>query len=425
MPSSCRSSDRTHRLATIACLLKMRQLAGIGGSTSSQWPEQVYRRYSVDVHIPDWDPLLLANFDAAQYVGDIARGGAQSLLQYTNSRVGLCLWNAQVGPRHANMPQGRDFFGEVVGECRRSTRHEAGYQKRGFMNTPMDADREVQWERLLPVEFRAAQQALPVVYLPLGTVEWHGEHNALGLDALKAHQLCVLAARAGGGVVHPPLYGGMGGLDMPATVVVEGEHEWDNHLLRPWLEKLCGEFHRQGFSAIIMLTGHYGHNQQITVREVGARMTERLQIPVLGTPEYWLAQDAGYLGDHAGIGETSLLMHLHPDLVKIERIRTDPDYGRTDAIEKGASAELGRKYASLIVERLAKLARAMPGWDDPTREAFVRAERALISAQVKGWRTRDAWAAWRKTSSGEFTMYGAYLAAGEFERIERMASHLL
>lgn len=38
----------------------------------------------------------------------------------------------------------------------------------------------VQWELMLPAEFRAAQSALPVCFLPLGTVEWHGEHNALG-----------------------------------------------------------------------------------------------------------------------------------------------------------------------------------------------------------------------------------------------------
>jgi hypothetical protein len=113
-----------------------------------------------------------------------------------------------------------------------------------------------------------------------------------------------------------------------------------------------------------MVTGHYGHNQQIVVRETAARMTERLQIPVLGTPEYWLAHDAGYLGDHAGIGETSLLWHLHPELVDIERIRQDPEYGATDAIEKGSSPELGQKYADLITTRLAKLARAMPDWSE-------------------------------------------------------------
>lgn len=283
----------------------------------------------------------------------------------------------------------------------------------------------IQWERMLPVEFRAAVAALPVVFLPLGTVEWHGEHNALGLDSLKAHALCVEAARqAGGGVVHPPVYGGMGGLDKPATIIIEEEHAWENLLLRPWLEKLCYEFHRLGFRAIILLTGHYGHNQQIVVREVGARMTERLQIPVLGTPEYWLAHDAGYLGDHAGIGETSLLWHLHPELVAMERINDDPDYGRGGHIEAGSSPELGKRYADLITARLATLARAMVGWDAETRDAFARAEHALVRAQVKAWRTQDAWAAWRALMQKKRTGYGEMLVTERFADIEEMATHL-
>lgn len=284
---------------------------------------------------------------------------------------------------------------------------------------------KIQWERMLPEEFRAAFDQLPVVYLPLGTVEWHGEHNALGLDSIKAHLLCVMAAKKSGGVVHPPLYGGMGGLDKPATVQVEPEHTWDNHLLRPWLEKLCGEFHRLGFKAIIILTGHYGHNQQIVVREVGARMTERLQIPVLGTPEYWLAQDVGYLGDHAGIGETSLLWHLQPDLVAIERLKKDPDYGRDGRIEAGASPELGKKYTDVITDRLAKLAQSMPKWDLRTRTAYVRAERALISAQVRGWRIEHPWAAWRQLRTSEFTGYGRLLVEERFDEIEMLAAKLL
>jgi creatinine amidohydrolase len=285
-------------------------------------------------------------------------------------------------------------------------------------------EHNVQWERMLPAEYRAAIDALPVVFLPLGTVEWHGEHNALGLDALKAHALCVRAAQQAGGVVHPPLYGGMGGLDKPATVVMEPEMAWENYLLRPWLEQLCYEFHRQGFKAILIVTGHYGHNQQIVVREVGGRMTERLQIPVLGTPEYWLAHDEGYLGDHAGIGETSLLWHLEPDLVDIARIREDPEYGATDAIEKGSSPELGKRYADRIVSRLASLARSMPGWDAAKREAFGRAERALVAAQVKGWRAGNPWAAWGTLVRENLTQYGALLEAERFHEIEQMAARL-
>ena len=50
---------------------------------------------------------------------------------------------------------------------------------------------------------------------------------------------------------------------------------------------MASECHRLGFKAIIMITGHYGHNQQIVVREVAIRMSERLQIPVLGIPEFF------------------------------------------------------------------------------------------------------------------------------------------
>nr|WP_276316082.1 creatininase family protein [Paenibacillus lignilyticus] len=275
---------------------------------------------------------------------------------------------------------------------------------------------------MLPQEFRNAQAKLPILFMPLGTVEWHGEHNALGLDSLKAHELLVrTAARAGGGVVHPPLYGGMGGLDKPATVIMEPEMAWENVLLRTWLEQYCYEFHRNGFKAIILLTGHYGHNQQIVIRETAVRMSERLRIPVFGSPEYWLALDEGYLGDHAGIGETSLLWDLHPDLVQIERIRQDPDYSIGGIIENGSSPELGRRYADRIVERLSRLAQEMMSWDDTVLERYISGERAIVQAQAKGWRNVGGWEFWTHIAGSEFVNYGHYLVEGKFEEIERMA----
>ena len=283
----------------------------------------------------------------------------------------------------------------------------------------------VQWERMLPAEFRLAFEKLPVVFLPLGTVEWHGEHDALGLDALKAHALCIGAAKKSGGIVHPPLYGGMGGLNKPATVKMEPENSWENYLLRPWLEKMCSEFHRLGFKAIIMLTGHYGHNQQIVVREVATRMTERLQVSVLGIPEYWLALDAGYLGDHAGIGETSLLWHLEPGLVAIDRIKIDPDYGKDGVIESGSSPELGKKYADLIITRLASLAQSMPGWNAEKRDAFAQAENAILSAQLRGWRLQRPWAAWQNIHLEDVTDYSRLLVGEQFEKISILSRKLL
>src|SRR5512139_600407 len=75
-----------------------------------------------------------------------------------------------------------------------------------------EGDREVRLEHLRPREIERAMKECPVLFQPLGTIEWHGYHNIVGLDALKAHMLCVSAARRGGGLVAPPLFGGVGGL---------------------------------------------------------------------------------------------------------------------------------------------------------------------------------------------------------------------
>ena len=136
---------------------------------------------------------------------------------------------------------------------------------------------EQRWEMMLPAQFREAVAALPVAFMPLGTIEWHGEHNALGwMRSRRMLSAARLPRTPAAASCTRPCYGGMGGVAMPATVAMEGG-VWQNHLLRPWLEQLCGEFHRLGFRAIIILTGHYGHNQQLVVRETAARMSERLQ----------------------------------------------------------------------------------------------------------------------------------------------------
>lgn len=59
---------------------------------------------------------------------------------------------------------------------------------------------------LRPAQFRQAISKCPVAYLPLGTLEWHGEHLPLGSDALQAHSFFLRAAAELGGIVVPPLF---------------------------------------------------------------------------------------------------------------------------------------------------------------------------------------------------------------------------
>jgi creatinine amidohydrolase len=50
-----------------------------------------------------------------------------------------------------------------------------------------EIERKVQFEEMFPWEFSQAIDQAPICYLPLGVLEWHGEHNAVGLDPIEAH----------------------------------------------------------------------------------------------------------------------------------------------------------------------------------------------------------------------------------------------
>lgn len=285
---------------------------------------------------------------------------------------------------------------------------------------------EVRYEYLMPREIEAAMSKNPTLYMPLGTIEWHGFHNAVGLDSLKAHALCVDAARQGGGIVHPALYGGVGGLNEPHTFIFDPENSIGSIYLRPWLEQTCREAVRNGFKAIIILTGHYGAAQQIVVRETAVRMTKILNIPIYGGPEYFLALDEEYYGDHAGAFETSFMMHYHPDLVAVDRLGNEPHQGVGGQDPKQyANAEMGRRFSAAITRRLVKLSQSMPSWDDETRSRFTQAEEALVNRQLElAGKGEVIWTAWRNIGKGVFNEYPKLLEAGDFEGIKALVQHL-
>ena len=206
---------------------------------------------------------------------------------------------------------------------------------------------------------------------------------------------------------------------------MDEENNVFSRLLKPWLEQLCREMARDGFRAIIILTGHYGAAQQIVVRETAVRMSRALGIPVLGTPEYILAIDVDYTGDHAAWGETSLMMHLYPDTVDLSRLGEPPHQGVGGRDPKTqASAKDGRLLTDTIVSRLAVLARKMPTWDYNTLDRFVDAEAALVAKQLSAPRgNKNVWTAWRNIA-GALRNYGKYLAEGDFEKIKASVAEL-
>jgi creatinine amidohydrolase len=233
--------------------------------------------------------------------------------------------------------------------------------------TPLSQSPEVRWEFLHPKEFADRIAACPVCYMPLGTLERHGSHLPFGLDALKAHGLCLRAAQQHGGVVLPPLHWGTHGWwaeeyrhGLPGGSLTSkqpaGSVYIHEGLLINLLLAMFREVEYAGFRVIVALTGHYPASQVQAVKSAAVQYmgSGPVKIWALFEPELSGAVEVG--SDHAGKWETSLFWALYPDHVKMDRC-PDPDTGQflwctKEALE--ASPELGNATADYIADELGK-----------------------------------------------------------------------
>lgn len=194
--------------------------------------------------------------------------------------------------------------------------------------------RKVQFEEMFPWEFAQALSEAPLAYLPLGTLEWHGEHSAVGLDALKAHAVCCAAARLSGGIVVPAIYWAAdtredlpsgsyltGGIEHGERYHVPGSMFWiRDETYRGLLLDIYEAMQRRGFRAIIVVAGHWSRGTLPVIRASGAEFAARhpeMRWQMLTDQE--VVPDLPYPHEHAAGGETSLLMVIRPDLVDLSK----------------------------------------------------------------------------------------------------------
>ncbi len=206
----------------------------------------------------------------------------------------------------------------------------------------------------------------PLGYLPLGCQEKHGEHLPYGLDFLKAEQVCLRLAEKTGGIVFEshPYAGTHGGFGVNREAGKIGNIYLDEGLLNSTIKCLLWQFENCGFRKIIIYTGHYPNIQEDVLQRAVEEyeMTAERSLRAVAVSERMVCGK----GDHAGIDETSLMLALAPELVKLDRINpvqhinTIRGYivdatGRNPA--KDASVEIGEKI-------IAKMLKAVNRWID-------------------------------------------------------------
>ncbi len=182
----------------------------------------------------------------------------------------------------------------------------------------------MQWENLTSLDFEKAVVACEgVAILPIGVIEPHGPHLPLGTDMFESHAAACRAAEREPVIVFPTYPYGINheSAHLPGSLVIRRD------LALALLENVCDEMARHGLAKIIFLSGHGGNrfllpffvqtlvekDKSYTVYE--ANPSEMPDVEALLETEEW---------GHACELETSVGLHLFPDLVKLDQVPPAP-----------------------------------------------------------------------------------------------------
>jgi len=242
----------------------------------------------------------------------------------------------------------------------------------------------MRYEMMLPHQIRTAIDANWPVVLPLGVLEYHGEHLAVGLDTTVVVKCIEILAAEADLVVLPAFYYGASSYAV-APPERNGSLQVDAGVLYPFAQEMFAGLLRIGFRNIHFFVHHQSENFSAGMPtdlafKFGARQAifgflqatrgdgwwgdasmsdyyarhEEGADPfnwIKGHPLMSAEIIARYPFDHAARGETSLQMALAPEGVDMERFSSAEWYSASAA---DASPELGAKGREMILEQMRR-----------------------------------------------------------------------
>lgn len=261
--------------------------------------------------------------------------------------------------------------------------------------------RRVEYEQMRPVEIVQERTRLPLVFIPIGPLEWHGPHLPLGTDGLHAHAVAVEVARSVGGVVLPTYFigsetvrsndqGAQGlralgftgadrivGMDFPGNPVKSLYFEEGAFAIT--VREILRLLKADGYRLLVIVNGHGAVNHQRTLQRLAAEESERPHVRVEYAMAFLPAAPPFSDPGHAEKVETSIIMAVMPELVDVASLppKNVPlryrDYGivegrafdgdptpdftlRRESDPRDATPEMGRKVLNAEVERLVVIA---------------------------------------------------------------------
>ncbi|MDR6414630.1 creatininase [Pseudarthrobacter sulfonivorans] len=179
-----------------------------------------------------------------------------------------------------------------------------------------------------------------IVLIPVGSLEQHGPHLPLGTDTLLSSRFAEgVANRLGALVAEPIAYGYKSQQKSGGGNHLSGTTSLDGATLIGVARNLVKSFLNQGVRHVVFVNGHFENYQflyegiDLALEDLGVKPGAEQSVLLLS---YWdfVSQDTlakvypdGFPGweiEHGGVLETSLMLHLEPARVGMDRLVDGP-----------------------------------------------------------------------------------------------------
>lgn len=228
------------------------------------------------------------------------------------------------------------------------------------------------WDTLSWTDIAELTRKTRAAIIPVGAVEQHGPHLPLNTDWVLAEGVAErVSARTGVPVVPPVTYGTSGSHGgWPGTLSLRP------HTLALVLRDIAEWLYMAGIRQFLFINGHaWNLSGMYTVLEEVRCGHDDVQVkimnwwdPVLDEPAMSADCPHNVHISHGNLAETSCMLYLRPDLVRMERAENEDDEDffwdyRMDQISRsgvlgrdatGSRAEIGRELIELASDRLAE-----------------------------------------------------------------------
>ena len=168
------------------------------------------------------------------------------------------------------------------------------------------------WE-LTDSEFQAALKSKKRTIIPVGSIEQHGAHLPGSTDSIIVQQIAMMVGHQTNAFVLPVVAYGVSFEHSPMLNI-----SLTSSTLSSVVTDICVSLSENGIREIIILNGHHGNLGAL--QYISQNATGKLQRGTqIHTLHYWHFFRAEF--DHAGEVETSLMLAIAPNLVKMDQAR--------------------------------------------------------------------------------------------------------